>query len=258
MTDHIALQLYTLRHQAERDFIATLTEVAAAGYTAVELAGYGPLSAPELRRILDQLGLRAISAHVGYRRFANELDAVLDELCLLGCNYAVVPGIPREERASPDAPERLAAQFDAWGAACAAAGLRFGYHNHGWEFEPRDGSTMLELLSAKTTADRVALQIDIFWALTADIDVVSLIERNSGRVPTLHAKELAAASAGKDTTIGAGVTPWPSALPAARAAGTTWFIVEQEDDPDNAYRDIRRSRESLQQLLSRHYHPAPT
>ncbi|MGH2533241.1 MAG: sugar phosphate isomerase/epimerase family protein [Thermomicrobiales bacterium] len=257
MTDHIALQLYTLRQQAERDFVAMLREVAAAGYTAVELAGYGPLTVAELRRTLDQLGLRAISSHVGYRRFADELDVVLEELRLLGCSYAVVPGIPRELRASPEAPARLAARFDAWGAACASAGLRFGYHNHGWEFEPRDGSNMLDLLTAKTKQDRVDVQIDIFWALTAGVDVVSLIQRHPDRVPTLHAKELAAAAAKIDTTIGDGITPWPSVLAAAAAAGTAWFIVEQEDDPDNAYRDIRRSRDSLRQLLGRHYRPAP-
>ena len=75
----------------------------------------------------------------------------------------------------------LSESFNRWGDACKAAGLRFGYHNHGWELEPLDGSTMLDLLAAKTDPALVDLQIDVFWALAAGADPVSLIRRNAGR-----------------------------------------------------------------------------
>jgi sugar phosphate isomerase/epimerase len=77
-----------------------------------------------------------------------------------------------------------------------------------------------------------------------------LIRQLAGRVPTLHAKELATGADRKDTTIGDGATPWPELIAAAKAAGTEWFIVEQEDDPAHAYRDIRRSLANLQRLLA--------
>ena len=72
----------------------------------------------------------------------------------------------------------------------------------------------------------------------------------AGRVPTLHAKEMAKLGEELDTTVGDGVTDWASILPAATVAGTDWLIVEQEDDIANAYRDIRRSLANLQRMVA--------
>lgn len=245
----IALQLYTLREQASEDFVGMLNEVAEAGYGAVEFAGYGGLATTALRTIIDDLGLRAVSSHVPFQRMETEPGAVLEELQILGCAYAVVPGIPKEMRGIESLPY-LIESFNQWGAACKTAGLRFGYHNHGWEFESMNGSTMIDLLATGTDSGLVDLQIDIYWALVGGADPVGLIRRLAGRVPTLHAKELATGADRKDTTIGDGVTPWHELMAVAKAAGTEWFIVEQEDDPKNAYRDIRRSIANLRRLTS--------
>ena len=248
MSIGIALQLYTLREQAKEDFVGMLREVAAAGYEAVEFAGYGGMDAVALRALIDELGLRAVSSHVGYQRFTQEPAAVIDELQTLGCSYAVVPGLPQDVRNVESAPA-LMEQFNAWGAQCRAAGLRFGYHNHAWEFAPLGDSTMFDLIAADTDPGLVDVQIDVFWALVGGRDPVALVEANAGRVPTLHAKELAKPGEELDTTIGDGVTDWPNLLPAATAAGTEWLIVEQEDDIANAYRDIRRSLANLRRLV---------
>lgn len=249
MSANIALQLYTLREQANEDFTGMLTEVADAGYEAVEFAGYGGLSASALRAVIDNLGLRAVSSHVPFQRMETESERVLEELNVLGCRFAVVPGIPREKRGA-DSVAYLAERFNAWGAASKNAGLRFGYHNHAWEFEPLAGSTMFDLLAEQTDPGLVDLQIDIFWALVAGADVVELIQRHAGRVPTLHAKELASHGEPKDTTVGDGVTPWPAVMAAANAAGAEWLIVEQEDAAAQAPRDIRRSLANLRQIIA--------
>jgi sugar phosphate isomerase/epimerase len=247
MSIGIALQLYTLREQAKDDFVGMLREVAAAGYEAVEFAGYGGMDAADLRALLGDLGLDAVSSHVGYQRFSQEPDMVIDELQTLGCSYAVVPGLPQEVRNAESIP-MLAEQFNAWGEQCRAAGLRFGYHNHAWEFAPLGDSTMFDLIAAGTDPYVVDLQVDVFWALVGGRDPVALVESNVGRVPTLHAKELAKVGEELDTTVGDGVTDWARILPAARAAGTEWLIVEQEDDIANAYRDIRRSLANLRRM----------
>jgi sugar phosphate isomerase/epimerase len=169
MSTGIALQLYTLREQASEDFTGMLKSVAEAGYGAVEFAGYGELDASALRTIIDNLGLRAISSHVPFQRMVTEPGAVLNELRVLGCYYAIVPGIPKEMRGIESAPY-LIERFNQWGAASKAAGLRFGYHNHGWELEPMDGSTMLDRLISGTDAALVDFQIDIYWALVGGAD----------------------------------------------------------------------------------------
>ncbi len=50
----VALQLYTVREDAARDFVGTLEQVAEIGYAGVELAGYGPLTPAELRAKLGR------------------------------------------------------------------------------------------------------------------------------------------------------------------------------------------------------------
>ena len=59
----IALQLYSIRHDCEKDLPGTLEAVAKMGYDGVEFAGYYGRSAGELRKLLDDLGLRVAGTH---------------------------------------------------------------------------------------------------------------------------------------------------------------------------------------------------
>ena len=115
-TDQIALQLYTVREEAARDFLGTLRRVAELGYRAVEFAGYGGVPAPELRARLDEYGLRAPGAHVPFADFAERLEPTLADLRTLGCEFAVVPSLPRESRELTSGPNdaqtaRVAADY---------------------------------------------------------------------------------------------------------------------------------------------------
>ncbi|GMA51973.1 hypothetical protein GCM10025857_33300 [Alicyclobacillus contaminans] len=112
MVDPIAVQLYTLRNLLERDFVGTLQRVAAVGYRAVELYSYGGLSPQDLRKRLDDLGLRAVSAHVLLARLEQDLGNVLEEAHTIGLDYIVCPWLPPERRRTPDDYDRLADLLD--------------------------------------------------------------------------------------------------------------------------------------------------
>ena len=249
-TDQIALQLYTVREEAARDFLGTLRRVAELGYRAVEFAGYGGIPATELRARLDEYGLRAPGAHVPFADFAERMEPTLADLRTLGCEFAVVPSLPRESRESPAQIRRAAALFERWGDACRATGLRFGYHNHAFEFSPLDEGgrsvTPFEILAATDPA-LVALELDVYWAQHAGVDPVDLIQRHGGRVPLLHVKDMADDADRADVPVGEGTLPWPRILAAAAAAGTRWYVVEQ-DHPRDALDDVRRSLRNLEQL----------
>src|SRR2546426_7889102 len=90
----IALQMYTLREAAAKDFSGTLREVAEIGYDGVELAGDGGLKAPELKDLLASLGLRLARSHVPLDRLENDLEAALDYHQELGCPFVVCPYLP--------------------------------------------------------------------------------------------------------------------------------------------------------------------
>ncbi len=244
----IALQLYTVRQHTAGDMIGTLQELARMGYRAVELAGYGNATPAAIRATLNTLGMRAVSAHVSFDRFASELDRVLDDLRLLGCEYVVVPWLAPERRQASALPE-LASRFNAWGQACQEAGVRFGYHNHDFEFALMEPNlTFFDALAKATDPNLVHLEIDVYWAVVAGADPIALLKQHAGRVPLLHCKDRAPGEERRDAPVGEGTIDWPPLLKAAREAGTQWFIIEQ-DDPRDPLADVERSLRHLERLL---------
>jgi sugar phosphate isomerase/epimerase len=163
----VALQLYTVREEAARDFVGTLDQVAGIGYRGVELAGYGPLTAEALRAKLDALGMTVAGSHIALARMEAELPAVIRECQTLGCPTLVCPFLPPERRT--DAAYRdVAASLNRIGAAAHAEGLGLCYHNHAFEFETMiDGLTAFDWLAAHTDPALVQLELDAFWVQKA-------------------------------------------------------------------------------------------
>lgn len=248
MTEPIALQLYTVREQAQQDFLGTLAKLAEAGFTAVEFAGYWGVPAPELRAELDKLGLKAAGAHVGYKLWDENLAGTLEDLQTLGITHATIPWLePAMRPTTVDQVKGLAESFNAWGEAAKEAGIRLGYHNHDFEFNTvDDGRTIYDVLAELTNLD---LQLDVYWAKFIGFDAVPLIEKYAGRMPQMHVKDLAKDGKGADAVFGEGQVDWDSVLPAAHAAGTHWFILEQ-DTPKDAIADSARGLQNLRAKLS--------
>jgi sugar phosphate isomerase/epimerase len=247
----IGLELYTVRSLATTDMIGTLRKVAEVGYPTVEFAGYGGVPASELRAVLDDLGLKAVASHVPLDHFANRFDEVVVELQTLGIKDAIVPWVAPERRAEFFADNAaLARTFNDWGARCRNAGLRFGYHNHDFEFAPAPNGkgTLLDALLDATDPSLVHLELDAYWAAYAEVDPISILQRYTGRVPILHVKDMAAGSDRAIAAVGEGVLPWGEILAAAEDAGTEWFIVEQ-DNPKDPLVDIATSLRNLEAVI---------
>lgn len=243
-TDHIALQLYTLRDHTSHDMLGTLRHVATMGYRAVELAGYGNASAQTIRTTLDELGTRVMGGHVALDRLLTQPDATLTEMTLLGCAYVIVPFVGPERRGSIAQAQQLAADLGRCGQLCRDAGLRFCYHNHQFEFAPLDNTTLWDVLLQATDPALVSFELDLFWAQTAGHDPAALIRELGPRAPLLHVKDMTADDTQQDAPVGDGVLAWSDILAAGMAAGVEWYIVEQ-DNPRDPLNDVRRSLENL-------------
>ncbi len=248
-TQQIALQLYTVRDHSQRDMLGTLHAVAQIGYRAVEFAGYGGVPVEDIKATLDPLGMQAVSAHVPFERWLGQQQQVIDELHTLGCTYGIVPAVAEERRNSLAQARQLAADLNRCGAACRDAGLRFGYHNHAWEFAPLDGTTLWDVLTTETDPALVALELDVFWAHAGGHDPVTMIRQFGTRVPLLHVKDMAAGDPPTDAPVGDGVLPWSDILAAGAAAGSAWYIVEQ-DTPRDPLANVAQSFRNLQQMAS--------
>ncbi len=243
----IALQMYTVRQHTANDMLGTLRALAQQGYRAVELAGYGNATLKEVKATLDELGIRAIAAHVSLASMTNQTQQVLDDLKTLGCDYAVVPSVSEDFRRTADDVRRLGETLNHLSEQSKTVGLQFAYHNHAFEFAPLDGSTMYDILATSTDPALVGLEVDVFWVQHGGYDPVAVIQQYAGRVPLIHVKDKPGSGDRPDAPVGEGVLPWNEILAAADAAGAQWYIVEQ-DHPADPMNDVQLSLQNLQRM----------
>jgi sugar phosphate isomerase/epimerase len=246
--DQIALQLWTVRNLAAVDLPGTLDAVAAAGYRAVELAGLAEVPPAELARRLDDAGLRPMAAHVGIDRMREDAAAVADRLATLTCPRAVVPWLPEEDRRDRAGVQRFAAELGSLAEGFADRGIRLGYHNHDFEFEPLGETTVWDVLLAELPRT-VDLELDVYWAAAGGRDPVGEIRAAGGRIRLLHLKDRAPGDEPHDAPAGEGTLPMAAIIEAGRAAGVEWYIAEQ-DEPLDALADIARAFTFLERLVA--------
>jgi sugar phosphate isomerase/epimerase len=246
--DQIAVQLYTLRAETARDLPGTLRKVSGAGYRAVELAGLPPIEPERLRDLLAAEQLAPVASHESLETLRADPGAVLERLSIVGCPRVIVPWLPEPERTSAADVRRVAGELSEIARVCAGRGISLGYHNHAFEFEPLDGTSVWAVLLDTLTLD-IELEIDVYWAAIGGRDPVEVIRSAGERVRLLHMKDVAAGSERGDVTPGDGTLAWPEIVVAGTTAGVEWYVVE-EDNPKDAIAEIARGLDFLRGLAS--------
>ncbi len=223
----IALQLYSIRHDCEKDLPGTLKAVAEMGYEGVDFAGYYGYDAPTLRGMLDDVGLKAAGCHTGIQTLlGDELPKTVEFNHILGNKFLIVPGLPEAYRNSRDAWLRTADLFNEIAAKLKPEGMFTGYHNHHIEFAPLDGELPWDTFFGNTVAD-VVMQMDLGNALHGGADPVAFLKRYPGRARTVHLKAYSATN--DKALIGEDDVDWAEVFRVCEADGVTeWYIVEQE------------------------------
>jgi sugar phosphate isomerase/epimerase len=228
----ISIQLYTVRDELAADFDGTLDRLAGIGYRHVEHAGFVGRSAAEFKAALAARGIRATSGHVGIPQpfDAAAWAAALADARLLGSTYIVHPffGVdadgPIRDRAVWSA---FAADLNRAGRQARAAGLRFGYHNHNFEFfrlNDGSGQTAYDVLIAETDPRYVHFEMDLFWVTRGAVDPVDLLRRVGRRVRQYHVKDMN--SDGSFEDAGQGLLDFARIF---RAHPVDEYIVERDD-----------------------------
>jgi sugar phosphate isomerase/epimerase len=234
----VGLQLYSLRADFSRNVPATLDKVKSFGIRDVEVASTYNLSPEKFKAMLDERGLRPVSAHFAFDRYASDSEGVAREAKTLGVRYAGCAWIPHEGDFDEAECRTAIAVFNKAGEAMAKQGIQFFYHAHGFEFQPHAGGTLLDLLMAETDAKKVHFQMDVLWMIFPGQDPVKLLEKYSGRWELMHLKDLkkgvaTGSLAGKtdvsnNVVLGTGQVNWPAVLAAARKHGVKYYFIEDE------------------------------
>jgi sugar phosphate isomerase/epimerase len=249
----LGLQLYSVREQLPKDFDGTLRKVSAAGYTEVEAAGYYGKSATEFRRAMDRAGLRCVSTHHPMADLVERLDQLIEFGYRLGLDYIVCPS-PMHRDPAAKGPLTLddwrwaAGELNRIGEKVKAAGMIFGYHNHGPEFGSEDGVVFYDELLRRTDPKLVVFELDCGWVASAGRSPVDYLGKTPERFPLLHVKDMVKGANGKfhSTVMGRGVVDYRPILRAATAVKHAF--IEQEEFDIDPFEAIRLDAEYLRKL----------
>ncbi|GAC1364401.1 MAG: sugar phosphate isomerase/epimerase [Ktedonobacteraceae bacterium] len=248
MTDIVALQLYTVRDETAQDFKQTVRRVAEIGYKGVEFAGYGGLPARDMTALLSETGLKAVGTHVGLAALDTDLEQQIDYSLEIGCPLLILPSIDKRLLLNEESLKQVAEKFNMFGQRCKERKLTFGYHNHDFEFEKVGHETLLERLMAATDPELVKMELDTYWVAYAGLDPIQLIQRYTGRIASLHLKDM---TPGRTfTEVGAGTLDIAGYTEAGQAAGVTVYIVENDKPELPSLESARNSFDNMHRSLT--------
>ncbi|MEM9295292.1 MAG: sugar phosphate isomerase/epimerase [Planctomycetota bacterium] len=258
MSIQYGAQMYTLREhcQTPSDIAKSCKKVKAMGYDGIQAsaAGFNDIDAGELRRILDDNGLVCGATHKSMDLLA-DADAAAAYHEQLGCTLTAIGGFGfgGESRASWG---EFTASFSKAAAACAAKGLRVGYHNHSHEWSPFEIEEHPESISPKDTPMEMLaegleppawFELDVYWVAHGGGDPAAWIDRLAGRVYALHYKDMTITPTRepKMCEVGAGNLNWPRIRAAAASAGVEWVFVERDSGDLDPFDSLQKSIENI-------------
>lgn len=257
----IGLQLYTLREELPKNVKAVLEKVAASGYANVETYGFSikdqfwGLSPVELKNILDENNLKAVSGHYNLGSFlydgnTTELIASIEAAKTLKSEFLTVPWVDEPFRKNLEDYKKIASRLNQAAKMCADSGLKFAYHNHDFEFQKHDGVTGYEILLNETDKNLVCFELDLYWVVRSGNDPLQLFKENPGRFKMWHVKDMDKQNQALNTEVGSGLIDFKPFFAAAKQAGMVHFFVEQENNfAVNSFQSIKTSCDFISKKL---------
>ena len=227
-----------------QDFEGTLERVAELGFKEMQFAGYHGRSPAEVRRILDRLGMTSPAAHVGLGLMRDEIDRQIDIAGEIGQQYIVIPSLPSDERTLNDY-ERHAEALNEYGLRCRDHGMTIGYHNHSFEFELQRGKIGYDYLLYFTEPDLVKFELDLYWAVNANVDPIEIFNKNPGRFPMVHVKDQN--TAGQMVDVGRGIIDFAEIFTHSEKAGIEHYFIEH-DFPSDGLNSVAYSFNSVNSI----------
>lgn len=243
----IGIQLYSVRADMKADPLNTLKALAEMGYQHVEHANYADrkfygYSAKEFKQILKDLGLSMPSGHTvmgpshwdaAKNDFSDSWKYTVEDAAILGQEFVISPWLDESLRKTKDDMLRYMEVFNKSGELCKKSGMRFGYHNHNFEFTQMMGTeTVYEIILKNTDPNLVTQQLDFGNLYETKADAMAIIKNNPGRFVSLHVKDEVINSKGtawESTVLGKGEQAVKELVAEGlKTGGTKHLIIEQE------------------------------
>ena len=244
----VGIQLYTVREAMGKDPAGTLKKLSEMGYRYVEHAnyvdrkfyGYG---AKEFKSLLDSLKLKMLSGHTrmdpqhwdaGKKDFSDSWKQTVEDAAIAGQQYVISPSMDASLRKTYDDALRLMDVFNRSGELCKKAGMKFGYHNHDFEFSTvLNNKKLFDIILQNTDPELVAQQLDMGNLYNGGAIAIAVVMQYPGRFELMHVKDEIKAANGTEkyesTILGEGIVNTRQVTDLGKkSGGTRQFIIEQE------------------------------
>jgi len=229
---------YTYRSSLSKNAAATLDTLKELGIKDMEFSSLFGKTAAELRKLLDERGIKCSSFGVGYEDALNKTQEVGQNAKTLGAKFVRVAWVPHKGAFTQEMADKTIADFNTIGKRLKEEfGLTFCYHNHGYEFEKHEDGTLMDYIIKKTDPAYVSFELDVLWAFFPGGDPAALLEKYPSRFKLMHMKDLRKGVAGNlsggtpvtnDVALGTGQLDIPAILKAAQKSAIEHYYIEDE------------------------------
>jgi len=242
------VQLYTFRKEMQADARGTLQRIASLGIKQIESARsekghYYGLTPKEVKQVSNDLGMTLRSGHV---HLDNNWQQTMNEAAEAGQEYVICSTMPTNGQTT-DNYKKVAEAFNKAGEDCKKLNLKFGYHNHEYEFESDKGEVLYDVLLKNTDPSLVHMELDLGWVVVAGKDPVDYFSNFKYRFPLWHLKDMDLVKK-HSTEFGKGGLDIVKMLKHAKQSGMKYFFVEQEEYASTPFQSMKENMDYLAKL----------
>ena len=242
------VQLYSFREAMAEDALGTLKKIAELGFKEIESARsdkglYYGLAPEDMKMACADLGMQLTSGHVA---LDDDFHHTMEQAVASGQEYVICSSLPSKGQTT-DNYKTVAEKFNTAGEACRKLGLKFGYHNHEYEFESDNGTVLYDVLMDNTDKNLVYMELDLGWVIVAGKDPLDYFAKYPGRFPLWHMKDMNMDKK-ESTEFGKGGLDIATMMAHQKESGVQHIYIEQEEYASTPFESMEDNMAFLQKI----------
>ena len=228
----LGAQFFTLRerNKTPEGLYQSFKEVKRIGYEVVQMSAICQIEPERLKAYSDEFELPITCTHSPLDRILNDTDALIKDHITYGCPVIGLGMMPKEYWNSVEDVRKFMDMLRDPMKRIEAAGLKFAYHNHAFEFVDLGGVCSYDLLIEEMPTLNFIL--DTYWFKHAGKNVFDYIKLfGNERLSNVHFKDMKTEPQGDICPCGEGVIDFAPVVKLCDDLKIPYALVEQDNAP---------------------------
>ena len=230
----LGAQFYSIRDrvQTPEGIREAFAKMKACGYSVAQMSGIGAIEAERLKSYVEEFDMPIVCTHINPDLLIEDTDKYIKEHITYGCPVIGIGSMPTRYRGTLEGVRTFIKDFTDVEKKISAAGLKFAYHNHAFEFENIDGVMTYDLLIEEFPTLNFIL--DTYWVKYGGQCYLDYIKRiGAERMSNIHFKDMQNEPQGAICPCGVGVIDFAPVVDLCNSLGIANALVEQDNAPES-------------------------